>query len=354
MSTTDESPGGEMSFLEHLDELRSRLIRAAIAIAVTFVLGWVFAGHLFNFLSIPVTEALHRAKAAQQVSVESAPGTDLASVLPGTELQYTFPADVRVGESEVHAGTTIAARMEQYPDGKLALVVARTWGVGNRVIAEGTPIPVQIVASATSAEAGDKLVIETVQGTFNLYVKVSFYAAIVFSMPYLLLQLWGFIAPGLYPHERSYVIPFVTLCTLFFALGVTFAYVVAFPAACDYLIGLGEGNFQPLINAHEYFDLVLFIMLGLGLVFQIPTVTYFLARLGLVTAGTLIGVWRYAIIVIFIVAAVISPTADIPNLMVFAVPMLLLYVLSIGIAWFFHRRRRSQDEVDAMEASTGG
>ena len=90
-------------------------------------------------------------------------------------------------------------------------------------------------------------------------------------------------------------------------------------------------------------------MLGLGLVFQIPTITYFLARLGLVTAGTLLRVWRYAIVIIFIVAAVVSPTADIPNLLVFATPMIGLYVISIAIAWFFHRRRRSQEEVDAVE-----
>lgn len=350
-----ESPGGEMSFLEHLDELRTRLVRSAIAIAITFMLGWTFAGYIFNFLSIPVTEALQRAKIAQQVSVEAGPAVDLSTIPAGAELQYTFPADVRVGCAAVRAGTTIAVRMEQLPDGRPALVVGRTWGVGRCVIAEGTPIPAELVSMATSSEAGDKLVIETVQGTFNLYVKVSFYAAVVFSMPYLLLQLWGFIAPGLYPHERGQVVPFVALGTFFFALGVTFAYTIAFPAACDYLIGLGEGNFQPLINASEYFELVLFIMLGLGLVFQIPTVTYFLARLGLVTAGMLIKIWRYAVIVIFIAAAVISPTADIPNLMVFAMPMLTLYVISIGIAWFFHRRRKTQDEVDAMDdASTGG
>jgi sec-independent protein translocase protein TatC len=132
-----------------------------------------------------------------------------------------------------------------------------------------------------------------------------------------------------------------------FGLGVFFAYEVAFPAACDYLIGLGGDNFRPLINADEYFDLILFIMLGLGLVFQIPTVTLLLSRLGLITAGTLIRVWRHAVLIIFVLAAVMSPTADIPNMLVFAAPMLALYVVSIVIAWFFHRRRRSDVEVEA-------
>ncbi|HQR37718.1 MAG TPA: twin-arginine translocase subunit TatC [Blastocatellia bacterium] len=352
--STESSPGAEMSFLEHLDELRTRLVRSAIAIAAMFIIGWFVSGYIFAFLSIPVTEALERARAAREVSLGTQASTDLASVAPGTELQYSFAAAVQMGGVEIPTGTTIAARMQLEPDGKRTLVLARAWGLGGKVFPEGTPIPVDVVAAVESNNPGSKLVIETVQGTFNLYVKVAFYAAIVFSVPYLLFQIWGFISPGLYPHERSYVTPFVVLCSLCFALGVVFAYKIAFPAACDYLIGLGDGNFQPLINAHEYFDLVLFIMLGLGLVFQIPTITYFLARLGLVTARTLVRVWRYAIIGIFIVAAVVSPTADIPNLLVFATPMLGLYVVSIGIAWFFHRKRKTQDEVDAMEEAAQG
>jgi sec-independent protein translocase protein TatC len=351
--STDAPPGGEMSFLDHLDELRSRLVRSAIAIAIFFVLGFAFSEYIFNFLSVPVREALARAKAEGQVSVQTADGGDIASVAPGTEIQFTFPAPVQVQGVEVPAGTTIAARIEQDADGKKAIVAARPWGIGTRLFAEGTPLPADVVTTATYDDPSNKLVIETVQGAFNLYVKVAFYAAVVFSVPYLLLQIWGFIAPGLYPHERSYVVPFVTFASVCFALGVWFAYEIAFPAACDYLIGLSEGNFQPLINAHEYFDLILIIMLGLGLVFQIPTITYFLARLGLVTAGTLVGIWRYAIIVIFIVAAIISPTADVPNLLVFAAPMLVLYFISIGIAWFFHRRRRTQEEVELEEAAEG-
>src|SRR6185436_7129257 len=202
-----------MSFLEHLDELRSRLVRCAIAIALTFLLGWFFADHIFNFLSVPVRQALQRAKAAQQLTIDVGAAQDLGTVPLGTEIQYTFPADVQVSGVSVRAGTTIAARVEQAPDGTRTLVVARPWGVGGRVLAEATRLPESLVSKATSAEMGDRLVIERVQGTFNLYVKVAFYSAVVFSMPYLLLQLWGFIAPGLYKHERAYVWPFVLLCS---------------------------------------------------------------------------------------------------------------------------------------------
>lgn len=336
-----------MSFLEHLDELRSRLVRSAIAIAVMFVVGWIFADRIFNFLSVPVTAALAEAKAAQQTQVASGGMTDLLSIAPGTEIQYTFKAPVQIDGVEIPAGTTIAARIDEAEGGFRSIVPTRPWGVGQRVFPEGSPLPADLVSKATYAQPGDRLVVETVQGTFNLYVKVAFYTAIVFAMPFLLLQIWGFIAPGLYSHERSYVVPFVGLGSICFGLGVFFAYKIAFPAACKYLIELGAGNFQPLINADEYFDLILFIMLGLGLVFQIPTVTYFLARLGLVTAGMLIKFWRYALIGIFIVAAVVSPTADIPNLLVFAAPMIALYTVSVAIAWFFHRKRKTDDEFEA-------
>lgn len=349
--TTEQPHSGEMSFLEHLDELRTRLVRSAIAIGVMFVLGFAVSEYIFNFLSIPVREALQRAKLAEQVAVTTNESAELATVAPGTEIQFTFPAPVRMQGVEVPAGTTIAARIDQTPEGAKTIVTARPWGIGTKVFAEGTPLPADVVATATYEDPRDKLVIETVQGAFNLYVKVAFYAAVVFSVPYLMLQIWGFISPGLYPHERSYVVPFVAMASICFGLGVWFAYEIAFPAACDYLIGLSEGNFQPLINAHEYFDLILIIMLGLGLVFQIPTVTYFGARLGLITAGTLVRIWRYAVIVIFMVAALISPTADVPNLLVFAAPMLLLYFISIGIAWFFHRKRRTQEEVELEEAA---
>jgi sec-independent protein translocase protein TatC len=98
---------------------------------------------------------------------------------------------------------------------------------------------------------------------------------------------------------------------------------------------------RPQVAADEYFDLILVIMLGLGLIFEIPAITFFLARLGLVTPGFLLRVWRYAVVLIAVVAAVLSPTTDIPNMLVFAAPMLVLYFLSVAIAWFFHRERQA-------------
>ena len=173
---------------------------------------------------------------------------------------------------------------------------------------------------------------------FSLYVKVSLYAALCLSVPFLLWQIWAFVSPGLYPHERAYVTPFVLLSSISFVLGAAFAYYILFPPAAKYLLGLGS-DFRLLLKADDYFDFIIIVMLGMGIVFQMPAITYVLARIGLVTAKFLIRIWKTALIVILVAAAVLSPTSDIPNMMLFAAPMLVLYLVSIFIAWIFSKPR---------------
>jgi sec-independent protein translocase protein TatC len=324
---TEDDLGGEMTLLEHLEELRRRLVRGALAIAVCFVLGWVFSDRLYNFIQIPVVEALKQAK-TRQLAMGMHP-LSVWTLKESDPVQYTFRVESSLGDVPVPAGTTIPGRVKKKGD-KLAVVTAESWIVGNAVIPAGTELPVQIDASNPS----EWLVIDTVQGAFSLYVKVAFYAALIFAMPILLYQFWAFVSPGLYRHEKRYVLPFIFMGTVFFILGTAFGYYVAFPRAAVWLLELGSG-FRPLIKANEYFDLIILIMLGLGVVFQIPTLTFFLARIGIVTARMMMRPWRYAIVAIFIIAAVISPTGDIPNLLIFALPMLVLYAFSIGIAWVF-------------------
>ena len=169
-------------------------------------------------------------------------------------------------------------------------------------------------------------------------MKVSLYAAIGLSVPFLLWQIWAFVAPGLYPHERKYVTPFISLSSIFFVLGAATAYYLIFPPAAKYLLGLGQ-DFRLLLKADDYFDFIILLMLGMGLVAQMPAVTYVLARIGLVTAGWMLRVWRMAVVIILIVAAVLSPTNDIPNMLLFAAPMFVLYAISIVVAWICGRER---------------
>jgi sec-independent protein translocase protein TatC len=235
-------------------------------------------------------------------------------------------------------------KVQRNSDGVVELVTTVPWLLNEQnVIPEGTPIPHQFYANDNLLLGPDsKLMVPTVQGAFNLYIKVAFYAAIFFAVPFLLVQAWGFVSPGLYAHEKRYAAPFIIMASVFFMLGCAFAYWLAFPRAADYLLGVAEeGNLRPLVSAHEYFDLIITIMLGLGIVFEIPTITFFLSRLGLISHHILVRFWRLAVVAILIVAALLSPTTDIPNLLVFAAPMLLLYGLSIGIAWVFHRKRES-------------
>jgi sec-independent protein translocase protein TatC len=142
----------------------------------------------------------------------------------------------------------------------------------------------------------------------------------------------------LYPHERKYVTPFVALSSVFFILGAATAYYVIFPPAAKYLLGLGQ-DFRLLLKAADYFDFIMLLMLGMGLVAQMPAVTYVLARMGIVTARWMLRGWRVAIIAIMIAAAVLSPTGDIPNMLLFAMPMFVLYLISILVAWISGRPR---------------
>jgi sec-independent protein translocase protein TatC len=160
-------------------------------------------------------------------------------------------------------------------------------------------------------------------------------------VPFLLWQVWAFVAPGLYPHERGYAVPFVFMSSLSFVAGAAFAYYVLFPPAVSYLLGLGQ-EFRLFLNASDYFDFIILVMLAMGVVFQMPAVTFILARIGIVSAGFLISHWRISTIVILIAAAVLSPTSDLPNMMLFAAPMAVLYLISILIAWIFGRQRTTE------------
>jgi len=336
-SSDDNLEKGKMGFLDHLDELRSRLIYCAIAITVFFAISWFFSDKIYEFLQKPVLQAIHQANIENALKHQHVTGAP--AVKEGDTLQYTFQFQEDLNGVMVPQGSSVQAVCKKGADGKLFLATAVPWRLGtSATIPADTTLPTTIGDGGYSIE--EKLVIDTVAGGFNLYVKVSFYCAIFLAVPFILYQIWAFVSPGLYPHERSYVRPVVGFGTLFFVLGVAFAYKIAFPRACDYLIKLSAENFRPLIHANDYFDLITTILLGLGIVFQIPTLTFVLARVGLVTPRFLLKFWRYAVVIIVVLAAALTPTPDAANLTVFAMPMLLLYFLSVGIAWMFGRPRR--------------
>jgi sec-independent protein translocase protein TatC len=238
-----------MSFLEHLEELRKRIIYSIIAVAVGFFACWGYAEKIFGLMQKPIMDALSR---------------------------------------------------------------------------NGMP---------------EKLVYLNPTEPFNLYLKIGFMAGIFVTAPFILYQVWMFISPGLYRHEKRYVFPFMFSTILLFISGGLFGYKMVYPAALDFLIGYGK-QFQPMITIGEYTDLFLTIILGLGIVFELPILVFFLSIMGVVTAGWMWRNIRYSILVIFIVAAILTPTTDILNMCLFAAPMVGLYIISIGVAWLVHPAQR--------------
>ena len=157
-----------------------------------------------------------------------------------------------------------------------------------------------------------------------------------------------FISPGLYRTEKRYVMPFMFSTVFLFLAGGMFGYKLAYPRALDFLIDFGK-QFTPMITVGEYTDLFLTIIIGMGLIFELPILVFFLALMGIVNAGWMWRNFRYSILVMFIIAAIVTPTSDILNMCIFAAPMIALYVLSIGIAWLVHpkQRRARQARKDA-------
>jgi len=241
--------GKQMSFLEHLEELRQRLIRSVLALCAGFIICFYFSDNIYGYLAKPLTDTLHALHMADK-------------------LVYTNPTD-----------------------------------------------------------------------PFNLYIKLSMVAGLFLASPYVLWQIWLFVSPGLYRHEKRYVWPFVLLTSGLFISGGLFAYKMAFPAALRFLVEFGK-SFQPMISINEYWNLALTIIVGVGLVFELPVVILLLSLFGIVTPRFLLRNIRYAVLITAIVAAAIAPTPDWTTLFMFWIPMVGLYVFSIGLSWLVYLRKK--------------
>jgi sec-independent protein translocase protein TatC len=341
----DEELGGQMSFLEHLDELRKRLIRSFLFIVLAFLVCWFFSDRIYNFLAVPVQRALAEAQ-RRELPIGGLTGREtilpLNSLKEGDRGRYVFAETTKIGASVIPLGTSVQAVVATDSQGRLGVFTDEPLFAGNTVIPKGVRLPLDFSAKPDAmAGIDDKLIVTTAMEPFSLYVKVSLYAAICLSVPFLLWQIWAFVSPGLYPHERVYVYPFIVLSSISFVIGAAFAYYVIFPPAAKYLLGLGQ-DFRLLLKADDYFDFIILVMLAMGVVFQMPAITYVLARIGIVTARFLLRVWKTALIVILIAAAVLSPTNDIPNMLLFAAPMIVLYLVSILVAWIFGKPRTAR------------
>ena len=243
----DEDDGaGKMSFLEHLDELRKRIVQSCLGVAVGILASFAFINSIVNFILTPTWK-----------------------VLPtGSKMIYTQPGEA-----------------------------------------------------------------------FGLYIQISLIMGVVIAAPWILYQVWLFIAPGLYTNEKKLAIPFVAFGTIGFLGGTVFNHFIVFPFMMRFFASFNTADLVFMPRLEDVFDLYTKMLLGMGLVFQMPTLVYFLAKMRLVTAKFLLKHFKYAFLIIFIVAAVITPTGDMVTQAIFAAPMVGLYILSIFIAWIVRPRQ---------------
>jgi sec-independent protein translocase protein TatC len=249
VSDRAELPG--MSLMEHLDELRRRIVHSALYLAAGFMVAYIFHERLYGLVQLPLDRL-------------------------GIKLNYTHPMDA-----------------------------------------------------------------------LNLYLQVSLIGGVILVSPFILYQVWLFIAPGLYQKEKRFVVPFMTATVGLFLLGASFGYFFVLPGALKILIlGFGQ-KFNPIITIEEYTGFFLSIILGLGISFEMPILIFFLAMFGIVSPKFLWKNIRYAVLAVFLVAAFICPSPDPWSMCLYAVPMLSLYLIGIAVAWYVHPSRRKAKEAAA-------
>jgi sec-independent protein translocase protein TatC len=189
---------------------------------------------------------------------------------------------------------------------------------------------------------GDRLSFISLTEPFLVYMKMSALASVILTSPVLITQLWLFISPGLYKHERKFALPFIFFSTICFVGGCLFAYYYVFPFACNYFLEVGR-NFKQEVRINDYFSLFSKLILSIGLIFETPILALFLSKLGIVNHRMLLRKFKYAIIGAFVISAVITPTPDMVTQTILAVPMIGLYAVSIVIAWMFGRKPSEQN-----------
>jgi sec-independent protein translocase protein TatC len=246
VSERAELPG--MSLMEHLEELRKRIIQAAIYLLGGFALAWIVREPLLDFLQAPL---LHIHKS----------------------LVFTHPMD-----------------------------------------------------------------------PLNLYLKVAFIGGAIIASPFILYQVWLFIAPGLYQKEKRFVVPFMMATVGLFLTGAGFGYYYVLPGAMEILVVKFGHNFTSMVTIEDYSSFFLSIILGLGISFELPILIFFLAMFGIVSPRFLWKNIQYAILGVFLVAAIICPSPDIWTVCIYAIPMLVLYLIGIAVAWWVHPNRKKEKE----------
>lgn len=310
----EELSSSRMGFLDHLGELRDRLFKVIIAILLGVAVAFNFADYLWVIIEGPAEEML---RTAQEKS--------LAMVRTTDDISIQLPDFNDLPETSLSSEDKSA--LKDFLD---------DW---SEEASEELDTQIKEIFKAKDS----RLMQTSITEAFFLKIKISFFGAILLMYPFIMYQVWAFIAPGLYRNERRLAFPFILFTTMFFALGVLFGYYIAVPFAGTFLMSFGA-EFVQMITIDKYMGFLTTMMLGLGIVFEIPMLIFVLSKLGIVTPRFLMKNFRYAILIILVIAAVITPTGDPVNLAVFSLPMILLYLLGVGIAKLWGPKKDEEEE----------
>jgi sec-independent protein translocase protein TatC len=201
--------------------------------------------------------------------------------------------------------------------------------------------PMRFALRANQLE--DKLYYTSPAGYISLIINLGLYLGIVLAMPWVLYQIWLFVAPGLYKHERKAVASFILSAMFLFLCGIAFGYFVMIPQVLTFVVSFAnDGPIKPLISINEYFDLILIVLVGLGIIFELPVVVFILSAFGIVTPKFMLKNFRYAMLLITVAAAIVTPTPDATTMLMFMAPMILLYFVGVFVSYAVVRRKRAR------------
>lgn len=322
----------------HLAELRKRLSISVLAIFLMFIVAFVFHNAILTWVTKPLNDALIQVgsiiesqnKTEWKIKTESNSSKTTTTRTP-SELSFNAQQSIE--------------QAAQQADPKLAPLLIDASNAIKSLTSELKKLDRKI----TTQSFEGKITTHQVGGAFFVALKVSIFAAIIFALPVILWQLWLFIAPGLYDNEKKLVLPFVFGGTTMFIVGVLFAYYIVTPFGFQFLITFGSFLYTPFINIEDYVGFFTKILLGFGVAFELPIVASFLGIIGLVTDRTLIGFFKYAVIIIFITAALLTPP-DVLTQFLMAAPLIILYGASILLLKFINPHKdEDDDEEDKSE-----
>ena len=327
----------------HLAELRKRLGLSVLSVFIAFVIAFIFHNTILTWITQPLNDAL----------------TEVGRII---ESQDKATWTMQTEEKNVTLKATVPSSAAKTLSEKLDAASTEAQGKLGTLLKEAALAAKELTQTLKSMETNSshnlsphnsfngQITTHQVGGAFFVALKVSFFAGLLMAMPFILYQLWLFVAPGLYSHEKKMVIPFVVGGSVMFLIGVLFAYYIVTPFGFQFLITFGSFLYTPLINIEDYVGFFTKIMMGFGIAFELPVFAYFLALLGLVTDRTLKDFFKYAVVIIFVLAALLTPP-DILTQLLMAAPLVILYGVSILIVAAVNPEKSEEENEDEEETA---